>query len=219
MSACNLFNIKTKYFIIIIVSVIVIFVYLQQKYKREHLDSTSGPVLSNEAIQSISSVYSNTAGTVAFNNLNVTGWKGMIVMWSGTTDKVPKGWALCDGSNNTPDLRGRFIVGAGEVKELTNSSSVWGEKAYEKTVTFKMNETGGEDKHKLHSIEMPLHSHGHRHYGCNAQNCFYNHEGYAGDGGYARRAETDFVGGDGSGNTVPHNNMPPYYVLAYIIKV
>lgn len=38
---------------------------------------------------------------------------GIIVMWSGAVGAVPAGWALCDGSNGTPDLRGRFIVGAG----------------------------------------------------------------------------------------------------------
>ncbi|XWN35198.1 MAG: hypothetical protein ROO73_00135 [Roseivirga sp.] len=37
---------------------------------------------------------------------------GSIIMWSGTTDNVPPGWILCDGNNNTPDLKGRFIVAA-----------------------------------------------------------------------------------------------------------
>jgi hypothetical protein len=38
--------------------------------------------------------------------------KGVIVMWSGTITNIPSGWALCDGTNGTPDLRDRFIVGA-----------------------------------------------------------------------------------------------------------
>ncbi len=38
---------------------------------------------------------------------------GAILMWSGSKDKIPLGWALCDGTKGTPDLRGRFIVGAG----------------------------------------------------------------------------------------------------------
>lgn len=37
---------------------------------------------------------------------------GVIVMWSGTVATIPSGWALCNGSNGTPDLRDRFIVGA-----------------------------------------------------------------------------------------------------------
>jgi len=35
------------------------------------------------------------------------------VVWSGTAATVPQGWALCDGTNGTPDLRDRFILGAG----------------------------------------------------------------------------------------------------------
>jgi len=38
--------------------------------------------------------------------------KGIIVMWSGRPSTIPNGWALCDGNNETPDLRSRFIVGA-----------------------------------------------------------------------------------------------------------
>lgn len=39
--------------------------------------------------------------------------KGIIVIWSGSISDIPKGWALCDGNNGTPDLTRRFIVGAG----------------------------------------------------------------------------------------------------------
>lgn len=38
---------------------------------------------------------------------------GIIVMWNGSTTNIPVGWILCDGTNGTPDLRDRFIVGAG----------------------------------------------------------------------------------------------------------
>ena len=38
---------------------------------------------------------------------------GGIIMWSGATNNIPSGWALCDGNNSTPDLRDKFIVGAG----------------------------------------------------------------------------------------------------------
>lgn len=38
---------------------------------------------------------------------------GCIIMWSGTTSNIPTGFALCDGNNGTPDLRDRFIIGAG----------------------------------------------------------------------------------------------------------
>lgn len=38
---------------------------------------------------------------------------GMIMLWSGSIASIPSGWALCDGTNGTPNLRDRFIVGAG----------------------------------------------------------------------------------------------------------
>jgi hypothetical protein len=37
---------------------------------------------------------------------------GCIVLWSGTISTIPSGWRLCDGTNNTPDLRDRFVIGA-----------------------------------------------------------------------------------------------------------
>jgi hypothetical protein len=39
--------------------------------------------------------------------------RGVITMWYGSTSNIPSGWALCDGNNSTPDLRDRFVVGAG----------------------------------------------------------------------------------------------------------
>jgi len=59
---------------------------------------------------------------------------GMIIMWSGAADALPYGWALCDGTKGTPDLRDRFIVGAGELHGL--------------------NTKGEPDQHN-HSIDVP----------------------------------------------------------------
>ncbi len=38
---------------------------------------------------------------------------GTILLWSGSIATIPAGWALCDGSQGTPDLRDRFLLGAG----------------------------------------------------------------------------------------------------------
>lgn len=38
---------------------------------------------------------------------------GMIILWSGAVVDIPSGWQLCNGTNGTPDLRDRFLVGAG----------------------------------------------------------------------------------------------------------
>jgi hypothetical protein len=37
----------------------------------------------------------------------------MIILWHGSVATIPTGWNLCDGSNGTPDLRNRFVIGAG----------------------------------------------------------------------------------------------------------
>lgn len=64
---------------------------------------------------------------------------GIITMWSGASSAIPDGWLLCDGNNNTPDLRDRFIVGAGN--------------------NYNVGATGGEATHKLTTSEMPSHNH------------------------------------------------------------
>jgi hypothetical protein len=39
---------------------------------------------------------------------------GLISLWSGSVASIPDGWVICDGNNNTPDLRNNFVVGAGD---------------------------------------------------------------------------------------------------------
>ncbi len=43
-------------------------------------------------------------------SVNSALFSGAIIMWSGTIATIPSGWALCNGSNGTPDLRNRFVV-------------------------------------------------------------------------------------------------------------
>jgi microcystin-dependent protein/cytoskeletal protein CcmA (bactofilin family) len=64
---------------------------------------------------------SNKVATTAFvHNVMPT---GAIIMWAGSINSIPSGWALCDGSNGTPDLRDRFIVGAGTANIGTTGGS------------------------------------------------------------------------------------------------
>lgn len=67
---------------------------------------TTAGKLSGAAFTSLSSVPSG-AGQIPYANVFAT---GMIMLWSGTIASIPSGWALCNGSNGTPDLRNRFIV-------------------------------------------------------------------------------------------------------------
>ena len=39
--------------------------------------------------------------------------RGGVILWHGSSDAIPKGWAICDGTQGTPDMRDRFVVGAG----------------------------------------------------------------------------------------------------------
>lgn len=55
--------------------------------------------------------YSNAVATTAFVRNAIPA--GIITMWYGAANQVPAGWAICNGQNGTPDLRDRFIVGAG----------------------------------------------------------------------------------------------------------
>lgn len=65
---------------------------------------------------------------------------GVIVMWSGTLANIPSGWALCNGSGGTPDLRDRFILGAASGEEP--------------------GATGGSHNRTLTTTNIPSHTHG-----------------------------------------------------------
>jgi microcystin-dependent protein len=176
--------------------------------------------------------------------------RGMIVAWSGLT--APTGWAMCDGFNGTPDLRGRFIRMYSELRDETG----WGAyikppntSAKDKTIigisrsdprsfilsNIKIGDTAGTDYHFLNIKEMPAHSHDmesagqHQHsfgIGGGGEN---TSGGRGGSEGHtcsscsfttytdASGAHTHTIQSSGSGSG--HNNIPPFYALAYIMKL
>lgn len=131
--------------------------------------------------------------------------KGSIIMWSGDTKALPSGFALCDGNNNTPDLRGRFIVG-------------YDPKDTEYEV---IGNTGGKPTVTLTIDEMP--SHYHEYASPRMKTGLIDGITLCGDESAATygdshsspmsRYSTKLSGGDKS-----HENRPPYYTLAYIMK-
>ena len=149
-------------------------------------------------------------------------FKGIIVMWSGSQSNIPSGWVLCDGNNGTPDLRNRFIVGAGS--------------------TYDVNSTGGEATHTLSVAEMPSHKHTvnntlsinsggeHTHtvistiaesayqrkYFCMSSGGYA--ENYSISGGEHTHDLSGSISLSNTGSSQPHNNLPPYYALCYIMK-
>ena len=66
---------------------------------------------------------------------------GMIILWSGAQNAIPTGWVICDGNNNTPDLRNRFIIGAGFGGG------------------YSVNQTGGSSSILLGTANLPAHTH------------------------------------------------------------
>ena len=137
---------------------------------------------------------------------------GGIIMWSGSN--VPSGWALCDGNNNTPDLRGRFVLGSGAGTNLTART---------------IGQKGGEETHTLTTNEMPSHIHGvtdpghaHQIYNDDSRGGWNSGAYYASDRKQSTswsQANSTGISIQSTGSGAPHNTLPPYYVLAYIMRV
>lgn len=140
---------------------------------------------------------------------------GGIILWSGSVASIPSGWYLCDGNNSTPDLRDRFVVGAGN--------------------GYAVADTGGAATVTLSTTEIP--SHTHTFSGTTSHVGDHTHsipDGAGVDG--AQALEAAFVTGTiqsgaagahshtfsgttaAAGSGAAHENRPPYYALAYIMK-
>ena len=71
--------------------------------------------------QLVSVPYALRAGTAKQLDPPMSGVPGgVVLMWSGALGGIPEGWALCDGSNGTPDLRERFVMGAATEGDVGN---------------------------------------------------------------------------------------------------
>ena len=144
-----------------------------------------------------------TATSFSGDGSNLTGIEafvsGMIILWSGAANAIPTGFVLCDGNNNTPDLRNRFVVGAGS--------------------GYAVNATGG-------SANATLPSHYHVFPGddqlgfangvagwSNLSNGSFNYDATSTNsgGGTMWRTTTQ-------GSSATNANLPPYYALCYIMK-
>jgi len=125
---------------------------------------------------------------------------GSIVIWSGTVASIPTGWQLCDGTNGTPDLRDRFLVGASQDSGGLSMTNVSG----------SLTKIGGEAKHTLTITEMPAHSH--------SYNKAIPGGEWGGDDGHQSTGHiVENTGLTGGGQ--PHNILPPYYALCFIMKI
>lgn len=131
---------------------------------------------------------------------------GGIVIWSGEVAKIPEGWALCNGQVAsglpTPNLTDQFVIGVSS--------------------RYERNQTGGEKEVELKDAHLPPHAHNFRFKGANLDLAWKDNsylfdatEHYPNN---VRHKTTGITGGL-NGNTMPHDNMPPYYALCYIMRV
>lgn len=108
---------------------------------------------------------------------------GVIALWHGSIATIPGGWHLCDGTAGTPDLRDRFIVGAGS--------------------TYPPDASGG---HLTHTHAFTSDGHFHTHV-----------EGTGLESGFNFNLDTDIK--TDTGTTDATNHLPPYYSLAFIMRI
>lgn len=149
--------------------------------------------------------------TTQVNNLTTTVEEssvpvGLISMWSGSIANIPDGWALCNGTNGTPNLSGRFIVGYGR----TGSDD-----------DYAIGETGGKQSVLLSAAQsgLPVHKHGF--------NILYSggtlNTAVSAPGQTVRTVglpDPQYIANSGGTDAQSsHENRPPYYVLAYIMKL
>lgn len=125
--------------------------------------------------------------------------KGAIMMWSGAVGDIPAGWALCDGANGTPNLSGRFVVGYDASRE-----------------DYAVGETGGLEEVLLTAEQSGLPAHTHTVTGPLEKS---GEEGIKGKNYFLGKVGS-FITSEAKENAKKaHENRPPYYVLAYIMKI
>lgn len=126
--------------------------------------------------------------------------KGAIILWSGSTTNLPSGWALCNGRNNTPDLQGKFIVGyhPGD----TDYNSI-GKSAGNKMIAL---EEGNMPKHTHKALKR-------------ADDNDLDHVETYGVVATNLEAIPVDINLEEVGKNEPFDIRPPYYVLAYLMKL
>ena len=130
---------------------------------------------------------------------------GGIILWSGSVATIPDGYALCNGSNGTPDLRDRFIVGAG------NNYNVGAQGGSANAVLIAHN----------HSITANSSSASQNDYFGGSTATYGINASGSGSVTYSGTIKTKGqtnTGADSTTQTGTDANLPPYYSLAYIIR-
>jgi len=154
-----------------------------------------------------------------------------IVIWSDCAN-IPDGWTLCDGSDGTPNLQGRFVVGGGTSSATFNFGDSGGATTHSHTIS--MNVSGSVGNTALTIDQMPRHNHADGSYNdllkvdgrhtatdvndeTNGQPNLYGagEMQYQGSGqSHGHTLELSY-----SASVSPTSHLPPWYALCYIMKM
>jgi hypothetical protein len=132
---------------------------------------------------------------------------GVISLWYGSIGSVPSGWYLCDGANGTPDLRNKFVVGAGSTYAVAATGGSTDAIVVSHTHTATVTDPG--HLHKWGSPPNTTRASG-------TEGSFYNNGNSQNDTSTATTGIT--VANSSTGVSATNANLPPYYALAYIMK-
>jgi hypothetical protein len=146
--------------------------------------------------------------------------RGMIVMWSGEIATIPTGYALCDGTNDTPNLTDRFIMSAGSTYtpgdtggsantvNVSHNHTVSGATSSSGAHTHAIQQSGRENGEPRKSLRISSSTDG------------YSFAGNAGNYISTEGAHTHTWSGTTTtkGESGAGKNIPPYYALAFIMK-
>jgi microcystin-dependent protein len=130
---------------------------------------------------------------------------GVIVIWSGSAGAIPSGWNLCNGSNGTPDLRDRFVVGAGSTYAVGNTGGT-------KDAIVVSHSHSISDSGHSHDVRIPS-----RTVGNNATALYSTSDGSTKSTVTSDSANTG-ISINSTGDSGTNANLPPYYALCYIQK-
>lgn len=189
--------------------------------------NTNSPALTGTPTAPTATVGSNTTqiASCAFVLANSVP-TGLISLWYGTIATIPSGWYLCNGSNGTPDLRDKFVIGASSDETSLAKTNVTGALTQSGGSKDAIAVSHTHTATSTSSVSDPGHLH--QSYGSGAFNGGGDGGAYGQNGtGYgARNLQSNTTGISVStsttvasaGSSGTNANLPPYYALAYIMK-
>jgi hypothetical protein len=167
-----------------------------------------------DASDNLLGTYDNIYGIVGVQTaVGTTIPTGMINLWYGAIGSVPSGWYLCDGANGTPDLRDRFVVGAGSTYSVAATGGATDAIVVSHTHTATSTSTVTDPGHS-HTADQPS-------AGSTAANggIYYGQGGNRATGTSVTSITVATATTNASAGVSGTNaNLPPYYALCYVMK-